>query len=30
VMVRLVASNLVWLGFSFPLGHFVFRRSPDE
>jgi putative flippase GtrA len=26
VIVRLVTSNLVWLGFSFPLWHWVFRR----
>jgi len=25
VVVRLVTSNLVWLGFSFPLWHWVFR-----
>jgi putative flippase GtrA len=30
VIVRLVTSNLVWLGFSFPLWHFVFRSSPAE
>jgi putative flippase GtrA len=30
VVVRLVTSNLVWLGFSFPLWHFVFRPSPAE
>jgi putative flippase GtrA len=28
VVVRLVTSNLVWLGFSYPLWHFVFRRPP--
>ena len=28
VVVRLVTSNLVWLGFSFPIWHFVFRASP--
>jgi putative flippase GtrA len=26
VIVRLGTSNIVWLGFSFPLWHFVFRR----
>jgi putative flippase GtrA len=30
VVVRLITSNLVWLGFSFPLFHFVFRRSPAD
>ncbi|GAC1580841.1 MAG: hypothetical protein NVS3B20_11650 [Polyangiales bacterium] len=28
VVVRLVAANLVWLGFSFPLWHFVFKAAP--
>jgi putative flippase GtrA len=26
VLVRLVATNLVWLGYSFPLWHLVFRE----
>jgi putative flippase GtrA len=31
VVVRLVTSNLVWLLYSFPLWHFVFKKSlaPD-
>lgn len=28
VVVRLVTSNVVWVGFSFPLWHFVFRPTP--
>jgi putative flippase GtrA len=30
VIVRLVTSNIVWLGFSFPLWHFVFRVDPQS
>jgi putative flippase GtrA len=30
VLVRLVTSNIVWLGFSFPLWHFVFRRTTPD
>jgi putative flippase GtrA len=28
VLVRLVTSNIVWLAFSFPLWHLVFRVDP--
>jgi putative flippase GtrA len=28
--VRLVTTNLVWLLYSFPLWHFVFRSKPGE
>src|SRR3954467_4203862 len=29
IAVRLITSNLVWLGYSFPLWHFVFRTEPS-
>ncbi len=28
VVLRLVVSNLVWLGYSFPVWHWVFRAPP--
>jgi putative flippase GtrA len=30
VVVRLVTNNLVWLFYSFPLWHFVFKNSRDR
>jgi putative flippase GtrA len=30
VLVRLVANNLVWLGYFFPLWHFVFKAPAKE
>jgi len=29
VLVRLVTTNLVWLGYSFPLWHLVFRKRAE-
>jgi putative flippase GtrA len=29
VVVRLATTNVVWLGFSFPLWHYVFRRPAE-
>jgi hypothetical protein len=26
LLVRIVTTNVVWLAYSFPLWHFVFRR----
>jgi putative flippase GtrA len=28
VLARLAVTNVVWLGYSFPLWHFVFREKP--
>jgi putative flippase GtrA len=30
VLSRLVVTNLVWLAYSFPLWHFVFRKEPNS
>jgi putative flippase GtrA len=30
VVVRLVTTNVVWLAYSFPLWHLVFRRRPAK